>query len=231
MFQLFGKIDNKYNDDEYRVFPIKYNDVKPFILNIHYARRIPNIMYAYGLFHGIKLIGVITYGMPPSPSLCVAVAGEEYKNNVLELNRLVISPEYSGVKNLASRLIGQSLKLLPKNNYIVSYADYEGWGHIGCVYQATNWLYTGMSVKRTDAYCENGQHPRHSDIDKSKRQNRTQKHRYIYIVAESKRKKKEMLSLLTFPILPYPKGDSRHYDTDNPIPLVSPELIVKEDEE
>lgn len=229
MFKLFNKIDNKYNDNEYRVFPITYNDVKPFILNIHYARKIPNIMYAFGLFNGVKLIGVVTYGLPATPSLCIGVAGEEYKNNVLELNRLVILPEYSGTKNLASRLIGQSLKQLPKNHYIVSYADFEGWGHIGCVYQATNWLYTGLTVKRTDIYCENGQHPRHSNIDKSKRQVRTQKHRYIYIVAESKKKKKEMLQLLNYPILPYPKGDSRHYDTENPIALLKPSLLDMDD--
>ena len=29
---------------------ITYNQTKPFLLNIHYARRMPCIQYAYGLF-------------------------------------------------------------------------------------------------------------------------------------------------------------------------------------
>ena len=229
MFNLFSKIPMKYNDDEYRVFEISYNDVKPFLLNIHYARKIPTILYAYGLFKGIKLIGVVTYGMPASPSLCIGVAGEEYKNNVLELNRLVISPEYSQERNLASRLVGKSLKMLPKNYYIVSYADFEGWGHIGYVYQATNWLYTGMSAKRTDVYVEKGKHSRHYDKDEQRRQNRTQKHRYIYIVADSKRKRKEMLNKLNYAVQPYPKGNSVHYDTNNPVAVNSVHLIGDSD--
>lgn len=32
-----------------RVLPIERRDALPFILNIHYARRIPSISYAYGL--------------------------------------------------------------------------------------------------------------------------------------------------------------------------------------
>ena len=54
-----------------------------------------------------------------------------------------------------------------------------GWGHVGYVYQATNWLYTGMTRPRTDIYSA-GKHPRHSQEDITKRQIRTAKHRYIY---------------------------------------------------
>ena len=39
------------NDDKY-VREISYEDAKPFLLNIHYARRIPCIVKAYGLFVG-----------------------------------------------------------------------------------------------------------------------------------------------------------------------------------
>ena len=110
--------------------------------------------------------------------------------------------------------------MLPKGYYIVSYADYGGWGHIGYVYQATNWLYTGMTKERTDIFSESG-HSRHYDKEETKRQIRTAKHRYIFIVAESKTQKKQMLKDLRYKVLDhYPKGDSRHYDTNNPIGLV-----------
>lgn len=200
--------------EELVVKAITYKECLPFILNIHYARRTPVIQYAYGLYYKSKLIGVVTYGQLASPSACKGVAGDEYKNNVLELNRLVILPEYNG-KNFASILVSRSLKLLPKDYFIVSYADYEGWGHIGYVYQATNWLYTGMTHSRTDK-CGDG-HPRHYEADETRRKYRTAKHRYIYITGN----RKKLIKKLKYPIYSkYPKGDSIHYDTNNPISIL-----------
>ena len=112
---------------------ITYEDTKPFILGIHYARRMPCVQYAYGLFDNDNLIGVCTYGQPASPSLCKGIAGEENRHNVLELNRLVLLPNQNG-NNHASFLVGKSLKLLPKGLFIVSYADWGGWGHVGYIY-------------------------------------------------------------------------------------------------
>lgn len=157
---------------------ISYEDTKPFLLGIHYARRMPCVQYAFGLFRDGELIGVVTYGQPASPSLCKGVAGEEYRKSVMELNRLVILPEYNG-QNYASVLVSRSLKMLPGGRYIVSYADWGGWHHVGYVYQATNWYYTGCTKPRTDKYSESG-HSRHYAVNETRRQNRTAKHRYIY---------------------------------------------------
>lgn len=57
---------------------IAYEDTKSFILNIHHARRMPCIQYAFGLFDGDYPwpVGVVTYGQPASPSLCKGIAGE-----------------------------------------------------------------------------------------------------------------------------------------------------------
>ena len=196
---------------------VSYDECLPFIMGIHYARRIPCIQYAFGLFLNYDLIGVVTFGQPASPSLCEGVGGKKYKNRVLELNRLVIKPEYNG-KNYASILVSKALKRLPKGYYIVSYADWEGWGHIGYVYQATNFLYTGKTESRTDKYSEG--HSRHYAQDEERRQYRTSKHRYIYITGD-KKQKKELLSALKYKIVAqYPKGDNTNYDTDNPKPLV-----------
>lgn len=107
------------------VRPVSYQDTIPFIMGIHYARRMPCIQYAFGLFDGVQMIGCVTYGQPASPSLCIGVCGKEYKRNVLELNRLVILPEKNG-GNYASMLVGQSLKQLPHGLCIVSYADWGG---------------------------------------------------------------------------------------------------------
>lgn len=193
---------------------ITYREAKPFILDVHYARRLPCIQYAFGMFEEEKLIGVCTFGQPASPSLCKGVAGEENRKNVLELNRLVFLPDYNG-NNRASKLVSYSLRNLPNRTFVISYADWGGWHHVGYVYQATNWWFSGTTKPRTDKYSEG--HSRHYKSDETRRQPRTAKHRYIYLVG-NKRDKKFMLKELKYKVsFEYPKGDSVHYDTKNPI--------------
>lgn len=120
-------MDNNILKGRLSVKRIPYEATKNFILNIHYARRMPCVQYAFGLFDEDYPIpvGVVTYGQPASPSLCKGIAGEENRKHVLELNRLVLYPEYNG-GNYASFLVGQSLKMLPHGTYVVSYADWGG---------------------------------------------------------------------------------------------------------
>lgn len=213
---MIGQItftDYLTTEDRY-VREISYEDTKPFILGIHYARRMPCVQYAFGMFEGGVLIGCVTYGQPASPSLCKGIAGETNRCNVLELNRLVFLPEYNG-GNRASFLVGRSLKMLPNYTFVVSYADFGGWGHVGYVYQATNFIYTGMTKARTDIYSESG-HARHYSKAEKRRQNRTAKHRYVYLVG-SNRERKQMMNEMRYPIVrDYPKGESHRYDIDDP---------------
>jgi hypothetical protein len=65
---------------------ISRQDCEPFIMNIHYAKRWPSISYSYGLFVGNELCGIVTYGSPPTNNVRCGLAGDKYKNNVLELN-------------------------------------------------------------------------------------------------------------------------------------------------
>ena len=213
-------------EEEKEVRRIRYSDAVPFIMQIHYARRIPTIQYAFGLFISGILVGVCTFGQPASPSLCKGIAGEQNRNNVLELNRLVFLPQYNGNNN-ASYLVSHSLKQLPQNTFVVSYADWGGWNHVGYVYQATNFLYTGMTKERTDIMSESG-HARHYNKGETKRQLRTAKHRYVYLVGNRKQRKK-MLQELNYPIISdYPKGTSRHYDIDDPQDVITKRSIYDE---
>ena len=189
---------------------------KPFILDIHYAKRMPSITYAYGLFENNKLIGIVSYGSPPSPSLCSGIAGKRYKHLVLELNRLILK---ENKKNQASILIGASFKLLPKPRIVVSYADTEQ-EHIGVVYQATNFLYTGLSDKRTEwrlrgsnlhskTVCETySLEERKSNTQKFEVVDRPRKHRYIYFLG-NKTEKKQFKKNLKYSIKDYPKRRDR----------------------
>ncbi len=117
----------------YKVIKISYAQAKPWILKKHYAHRVPVIQYSFGLFKYKKLIGICTFGL----------SGNRYLNNYIELNRLIV--EDGEKKNVTSILVSKSLKLLPKPNIIISYAD-PNQGHVGYIYQATNWIYTGLSA-------------------------------------------------------------------------------------
>ena len=216
--EIQGTIFDLLRDESKRVVePIDRCIAKPFIESIHYSRSYPsNIVYAFGLYKGGQLEGVVTYGIPASPSLCIGLAGEENRYKVLELNRLAIRPDLNG-DNRASFLVSHSLKMLPNETYVVSYAD-TGWTHVGYVYQACNFLYTGMSAKRVDTYQPTGKHSRNYDKNNHSElhQTRNPKHRYVYLVGDRRTKKKMMAALRYKVYDQYPKGDERRYDTNDP---------------
>ena len=202
-------------DDGYYVRPINKEETHVWLLEIHYAKRIPPISYAFGLFDSGEMVGVITYGQPASRSLCVGVAGEVNAHLVLELNRLVL--KYNR-KNEASRLIGQSLKLIRGPHIIVSYADTDQ-DHLGIVYQATNWLYTGITVARTEWTVRGLEHlhtkalsNRFESLEEIQAhygddfyyRPRSQKHRYIKVIG-NRTERNALTAALKYPVLPYPK--------------------------
>ena len=186
------------------IHQIQYEETKRWLLEKHYAERMPSISYAYGLYVDMVLEGIVTYGSPPSHSLCIGICGEKHSKNVLELNRLAINS--TAPKNSASKLVGKSLRMLPRDSIIVSYAD-TNQGHIGYVYQATNWIYTGATKARTDISADGG-HSRHYDknSDYTKRTFRSSKHRYIYF------RDRKMIRKLKYKQYPYPKGESKRYE-------------------
>ena len=121
---------------------IENYETKEWLLKKHYAKRMCSISFAFGLYVDNVLSGVITFGMPPSSTLSESICGKEYKNYVLELNRLVVNEGLQ--KNALSFFVSNAIKQLPNNKIIVSFAD-ANMKHNGYIYQATNFLYTGTS--------------------------------------------------------------------------------------
>ena len=190
----------------------------------HYLKRLPSIMYAFGLYNGNDLVGVCTFSTPPSLNLCIGVCGKEFKDEVLELNRLFL---VKNEKNLASFFVSRALKMLPKPSIGVSYAD-KNSGHCGYVYQATNFIYTGLSEKRTNLKTDTGLHSRTDWKPKKEGEvreyvERPRKHRYIYFIG-SKAERKLRRQKLNYKVLDYPKTENENYDVDY-IPSLQPLLI------
>lgn len=187
--------------DKYKIKQIDYRTAMDLVIKNHYLHRQAPCSMAFGLFEkNERVVGVIVYGVSCSSTLLKGICGESEKSNVYELTRLWI--EDSTPKNTESYLIGNTIKLLDKE-IIVSFAEIQQ-GHLGIVYQATNFLYCGLSAKFRDPKVKGLEHQHHATYanrmtmaqvrEKYGSENvyyadRPRKHRYIYFNAKPKRKK------------------------------------------
>jgi len=207
----------------YEVKSIDYQDCKEWFLKKHYAHRIPPIEFCFGLYDGQNLIGVCSYGTPVSSTLRNAIPSFK----LYELNRLVVNEGL--MKNTLSYFVSFTIRKMPQACVLVSYAD-TSHNHHGYIYQATNWIYTGLS-KKFKEYRVKGMEHLHAgtifDISRGKENRvewmrkkfgdklymheRPRKHRYFYFVGD-KREKRKMLQELPYEIQPYPKGENKRYD-------------------
>jgi hypothetical protein len=214
--------------DTFSVKPIPQYLCKEWCLKKHYAKRLPPITYALGLFDKENILqGIVTYGTPVSSTLR-ELWGDEYK--LMELNRLVVNEGLG--KNVLSFFVAQSFFFLPKPLVLVSYAD-TSRNHHGYIYQATNWLYTGLSAEFKDYYVRGMEHLHNNTImDMSRgKENRVQwlrekfgddlimidrprKHRYFFFLGD-RRDKKRMRQMLKYDVVSYPKGNNERYDASH----------------
>ena len=203
--------------EEYEVKKIENKRTKNWILLKHYAKRRCSISYAFGLFKNNNIVGICTFGFPPNYNYN---NGKCVFNNIsiltLELNRLVVNENLD--KNALSFFVSRCLKMLPTNTCIVSYADPNN-GHNGYIYQATNWIYTGVSTPKFKYIFEDGSSfdIRRGITNKGKISSKIKlkpTHRYIYFIG-NKREVKNMKNDLKMKIYPYPKGNNSRYETFN----------------
>ena len=224
-----------------RVDSIPKNLAKSMIEKYHYTHAWTSCRYAIGLFYETdnehaffdeqeeKLIGVAVYGYPVGRLSAQSISELLEPSAVLELTRLFVHDGYG--KNIESHFISKSFKWLQENDKkikaLMSYADPKE-GHLGGIYQATNWLYQGDKIRYCDSWLfrleEDGDwiHPRTifsqygtNDINVLKEKightfwmkEEPRKHRYIYFLCNKKEKKKFIKSL-KHPPLKYPDINS-----------------------
>ena len=123
---------------------IKKSEARKYIASFHYSKTFPDsTLFAYAGFLGDKLAGIITYGMGAGVSQYRNVIPDIKNGEYAELTRLWC-PD-SMPRNTESKLIAESIKLLPvRIKLLISFSD-ESQGHCGYIYQATNWIYCGKN--------------------------------------------------------------------------------------
>ena len=214
--------------DSYTVRQIMSFECREWFLKKHYAKRLPSTSYAYGLYKD-NLIGICSYGRPVAHTLVKSAFTGKFQDTFLELNRLVVDEGLK--KNVLSFFVSRTLRKLPSPNVIVSYAD-TSQNHHGYIYQATNWIYTGLSAKRFDYKVKGLEHLHSASLmdhagrgvakdkvlklkkmygDRLYTLERPRKHRYFYVLG-NKKQRKEMIRNLAYKVEPYPKGDNKKYD-------------------
>lgn len=200
-------------------------DYRQWILKKHYAKRVPQVQHAFGLFdEALSMQGVCTFGSPcrvMNNGECVFDG--KYPVLTFELNRLCVNDMLP--KNALSWFVGQCLRALPKPCCVVSYADANN-GHHGYIYQATNWVYTGITapeLKYFNTRTSEELHPRTvvemfgsrsinalpDWIERSKEAGG--KYRYFQFLGD-RRQIAAMRKALVYPVEPYPKGVNERYD-------------------
>jgi len=113
--------------------------------NWHYSRRMPKSKLAkVGVWEDNRFIGVVIFGVGGGNSTRGDAYGLKPAGDVAELVRVALRDH----KTAVSRIIAIAIKMLRDANpclrLIISFAD-TVQGHHGGIYQAGNWIYTGLT--------------------------------------------------------------------------------------
>lgn len=224
----------------YSVRAVKAEETHDWLLNKHYTKRLPGIRYAFGLFNKSGTMeGVCTFGQPVTHYFNHGgvIFDDKVKVDMMELNRLCVNDGMP--KNTLSYFISRCLDMLPKPICVVSYADLNN-NHHGYIYQATNWIYTGLSepvemyfdekkkqmfhnLTITKQYKKKSLIPKH--IKEIKEEGG--KHRYFKLLGD-KKQVKLLQDNFKYPTLPYPKGENKRYDSSYKVKSTQMQMFSEE---
>lgn len=119
----------------------------------HYSKRMPKSkIVKLGAWEDGEFVGAVIFGVGATGDL---VKGYGLgKNQGCELVRIALRKHRSPVSMILSIAISKIKAQSPRLRLIVSFADPE-MRHLGVIYQASNWVYSGMS-QASDEYIYRG---------------------------------------------------------------------------
>lgn len=109
--------------------------------NWHYSGRMPSAGRIYiGIWEGGDFVGVIIFSQGATPNIRKPYRLES--TEICELTRVACKQHGNQITAMIKRAIRLLKTHCPGLRLIVSYADGD-YDHIGIIYQAGNWIYTG----------------------------------------------------------------------------------------
>jgi len=226
---LSGKPKNisELNTEAVKMRVLDWHTASKIIEENHYTHVAPPAQISLGFYIEGELSTVIMYANGANFRAAQGIMKGGKQEDMCELIRL-FSFDWAP-PNIESYCIGQSFKWLKENTkkkWLLSYADLNQ-KHIGFIYQATNWIYTGLGAKTKQLWTLDGK-PIHtrtiwshlgnsSDVELIKtkyaemgrvfevKENLLPKARYVYLLG-NKRERKQMMESLKVPVFTkYPK--------------------------
>ena len=129
------------------------------VMTWHYSKTMPiGKLVKIGVWEDNSFIGAVLYGRGASPTAHLRY--NLHKSEMCELVRVALTTHKAPV----SKIVAISFKLLrqssPRMRLVYSFAD-PRQGHIGGIYQAGNWIYSGTSAPAKEYFHEGRwKHPR-----------------------------------------------------------------------
>ena len=196
------------------------------VMNWHYSRKMPKAkLVRVGAWEDRRFIGVVLFGSGAGNSTNGSQYGLATSGQVAELVRVALRDHQTPVSRIVAIAFRFLRKVNPDLRLVVSFAD-TTQGHHGGIYQAGNWLYTGITSGDREFHV-NGQilHPKavymrkwvqsetwlRENIDPAARLVKTPgKHRYLMPLDDDIRSRLQPL------VKPYPKRAKQATDGDQP---------------
>jgi hypothetical protein len=116
--------------------------VKNACQNWHYSKKAPPYFFAVGFYENDVYIGCITFSHGANCNMLKPYGMSQSQG--CELTRCAFKSHDSPMSKIMAIAIKELKEKYYKLRLIVSYADPEQ-GHYGTIYQAANWIYTGMT--------------------------------------------------------------------------------------
>ena len=122
---------------------ISFTRAKSACQKWHYSGTLPsNTTKKYGFYEDGKFIGIVSFGTGANNNMLNPFGLTQQQG--CELTRIALREHKCFVSQVMMMAIKKLKRDCPDYQLIVSYSD-EGQKHLGKVYQATNWIYTGTS--------------------------------------------------------------------------------------
>lgn len=207
------------------------NDIaRTFLEKYHYTHSCNLLIISYGFYYYNDLKCVVGFSRPSGKNLAKSIWENGNDYNTLELIRMFSFDDCP--KNTESYCISKSVKSLKKDipevKILVSYADSSA-GHVGYIYQASNWIYVGTGSNERKIFIDGERQHRRSLYGKygtssvvellkmfgdrlQVSEDRFPKNKYVYIIGKNKFETKQIQSELKVKAIPYPKGEIKYYN-------------------